>query len=107
LSHGKGSPVENFCRAREQEAGEEFVVAGEPEPRAFDVKEPETGNEARQRECVDHELGNGFVGARIGLVVKDVDRAVADLQEVDVPGDVARTVILTDSSMFSRITKSR
>lgn len=72
--------------------GKKPLVAGFIEPRAFDVKEPEARDEARQGECVDAELGDGFVGARIGLVVEDMDRAVADLQEVDVPGDVARLV---------------
>ena len=62
------------CRARQQEAREEFVVAGFIEPRAFDVKEPKTRNEARQRECVNRQLRDGFVRARIGLGPRESGR---------------------------------
>ena len=78
--------------AAQQTPGREFVVAGFVEPRALDVRENEAGHEAREGERVNGELRDGFVGARIGLVIEDVDRAVADLQEVDVSGDVSRLV---------------
>ena len=41
----------------------------------------------RERERVDRELRERLVGARIGFVVEDVDRAVPNLQEVDMAGD--------------------
>ena len=78
--------------ARQQQTREEFVVTIFVEPRAFDVEEPEAGDKARQGKRIDSQLRNGLVGARIGLVVKDVDRAVAGLQEVDVARDVTRLV---------------
>ena len=38
----------------------------------------------------NRELGDGFVRAGIRLVIKDMDGAVAGLQEVDMPGDMTR-----------------
>ena len=76
----------------QQLAREEFVVAGFIEPCALDIKEPEAGNEARERERIDRQLRDGLVRAGIRLVVEYVDRAVAGLQEVDVSGDMARLV---------------
>ena len=75
---------------REAEAGgggEEFVVAVFVEPGALDVEELETGNEAREGEGIDGELRDWLVGAGVGLVVEDMDRAIADLQKVDMSGD--------------------
>ena len=43
----------------------------------------------RQRERVDRELRERLVGRRVWLVVKDADRSVADLHEIDVAGDDA------------------
>ena len=68
------------------------------EPGADKVIEPEA---CASRECqgIDHELSDGLflVGAR--LVVEDVDRAVADLEHVDVPSQrgVGRDCHLTHS----------
>jgi hypothetical protein len=59
------------------------------EPRAFDVKQFETGHKARQRERVDGELCNWSVGARVGFVIEYMNRAVACPQEIDVDGDGA------------------
>lgn len=68
---------------------EEFVVAVFIEPGAFDIEERETRQEACQGEGIDAELGDGFVGARVGLVIEDVNGAVARLQEVNVTGDAS------------------
>ena len=79
-------------RPREQKAWRKLVVAVFVKPGAFDVEESQARHEARQRECVNGELRDRLVGARIGLVVEDVDRAVARLQEIDMSSDEARFV---------------
>src|ERR1035441_5962344 len=49
----RGAPPVRFCRARKQQAGEEFVITFFIKPAAFYIEEPDAGNEARQRERVD------------------------------------------------------
>ena len=73
-------------RMGEHGAREEFAVLVLVEPRALDIEETQPG-EPGQRECVDRELREGAVRARVGLVVKDMHRAVAHLQKVDMAGD--------------------
>jgi hypothetical protein len=70
----------------------ELVVTAFVEPGAGYVEQLQAGNEARQRERVNGKLGDGFVGARVRLVVEDVDGAVADLQKIDMSCDEARVV---------------
>ena len=70
-----------------QNSREKFAILFFVEPRALDVEEFETGNEARQRERVDRELRDRPIGAGVGLIVEDVDGAVAYLKKVDVSGD--------------------
>ena len=41
----------------------------------------------REGERIEGQLRERLSGGRVGFVVKDVDRAVADLQEVDMAGD--------------------
>ena len=47
----------------------------------------------REGERVDRELRERLVGPCVGLVIQDVDRAVPDLQEVDVSSDDAGCVV--------------
>src|SRR5687768_15151051 len=72
---------------REEQSRKELAVFLLVEPRAFDVEEVKTGNEARERERVDRQLRDRLVGARVGLVVKDMHGAVAHLQEINMAGD--------------------
>ena len=66
--------------------GMELEVMAVIEPGAGEVKEAQAGA-ARERQGIDHELGDRpFVdGAR--FVVEDMDTAVADLEDIDVAGD--------------------
>ena len=41
---------------------------------------------ARERQRIDHELGDGFFLGSAGFVVEDVDAAVSELEYVNVPG---------------------
>ena len=63
-----------------------FKVVVLVEPRADEVIETQAGA-SRQRQGVDHELGDRFLLIRAGLVVENVDFAVSDLQDVNVTGD--------------------
>jgi hypothetical protein len=71
-------------------SGKEFGVLVFVEPRALDVEQPQSWDEARERQCVDRELRDRFVRAGVRLVVEDVDSAVPDLEEVEVAGNDAR-----------------
>ena len=71
----------------EQCTRKEFAVFFFVEPRAFDVEEPEAGDQTGQRERVDRELCDRPIDAGIRLVIQDVHGAVAHLKEVDVAGD--------------------
>ena len=75
---------------REQRARKELVVFFLVEPGAFEVEELQAGHADGERERVDRELRDRLVGARIGLVIEDVDGVVPDLQKVDMAGDGAR-----------------
>ena len=70
---------------RQQKAREKFVITTFVEPRACDVEQLEARHQAREREGVDGELGNRFVGTGVGLIVEDMNGAVAHLQKIDVP----------------------
>lgn len=63
----------------------ELVVVMFIEPGADEIEEPKA-RAPGESERVDHELRDGSLQTRVGLVVKDVHRAVTDLQYVDVPG---------------------
>lgn len=65
--------------------GEELIVVVFIEPGAGEVIQAQAGAPG-ERQRVNHKLGDGSLPHGLGLVVKDVDRAVADLQEVDVAG---------------------
>jgi hypothetical protein len=56
------------------------------EPRALDIDQFQPGHEARKRQRINGKLGDRFLG-RVRLVVEGVHRAVAHLQEIDVPGN--------------------
>src|SRR5438552_3050400 len=75
--------------ADEERTWEELAILLLVEPGAFDVEELEAGDQAREGERVDCQLGNRLVRASIRLVVQDVYGAVAHLQEIDVSGDRA------------------
>ena len=82
---------ESFLRATAQQAPRrELVVAGLVEPCASEIRESEARREAREGERVNRKLRYGFVGAGVGLVVEDMDRAVPHLQEIDVSRDESR-----------------
>ena len=72
--------------AREDGAREELAVLALVEPRALEIEERNAG-QVREGERIEGELGERLPGGRVGLVVENVDRAVADLQEVDMAGD--------------------
>ena len=74
----------------QQRPRRELVVAGLVEPCTSDIRESEAGHEAGQRESVNPKLRDGLVRAGVGLVVEDMDRAVARLQEIDVARDESR-----------------
>jgi hypothetical protein len=54
----------------------------------------------RERERIEGELRERLPGDRVGFVVEDVDRAVADLQEVDMAGDGARLALRRGGRWF-------
>jgi len=54
----------------------------------------------RERERTEGELGERLPGGRIGFVVENVDRAVPDLQEVDMAGDRARLAVRRGGRCF-------
>ena len=61
------------------------------EPRALDIKKAKA-SEPRECKRIERELRDWLIGARVGLVVEDVDGAVAHLKKVDVTGKDARPV---------------
>ena len=63
-------------------SGKELAVLVFVEPRALGVEQPQSRDEARERQCVDRELCDRFIRAGVRLVVEDVNSAVPDLQEV-------------------------
>ena len=73
----------------DKRAGEEFAVLLLVEPRALDIKKP-NASQARQGKGVERELRDRLIRSGVGLVIKDVDSAVAHLKEVDVAGEDAR-----------------
>jgi hypothetical protein len=88
----RSTPNATWCERpapREDGPREELAVVGLVEPRALKVEERDAGH-VREGKRVDRELRERLVGARVRLVVEDVDRAVPDLQEIDVAGDDAR-----------------
>jgi hypothetical protein len=77
-----------WLTAREDFAREELAMLMLIEPRALEIERRNAG-ELRERECVDRRLRERLVGDRAGLIVEDVDRAIAHLHEIDVAGDSA------------------
>src|SRR5271166_4836463 len=78
--------------AREDGAGEELAVLALVKPRALEIEERDAG-QVRERERIEGELGERLPCGCVGFVVEDVDRAVANLQEVDMAGDRARLAL--------------
>ena len=76
-------------RVRKQRAGKELAVLLLVEPRALDIEEPQS-RQARERQRIERELRDRLVGPRVRLVIKNMDGAVAHLEEVDVAGEDAR-----------------
>lgn len=72
-----------------QRAGKELVAFVFVEPCTLNVEEFEAGHAHGERERVDRELRDGLVGARVGLVIKNVHGAVSNLQKVEMSGDRA------------------
>ena len=66
--------------------GIELEVVTIVEPGTGEVKETQAGA-AREREGIDHELGNRPLMDGARFVVEDMDAAIADLQHVNVAGD--------------------
>ena len=77
-----------FGVARKDGARKEFAVLIFVKPRAFEIEQRNAG-EVRERERIDRELREWFVGRRVRFVIEDVDRSVAYLHEIDVAGDDA------------------
>ena len=75
---------------REERAWKELVVFVFVEPCTFDVEEFEARHADGERECIDRELRDRLVSARIGFVIKDVHGIVTHLQKVSVSRDAAR-----------------
>jgi len=73
----------------EKRARKELAVLLLVEPRALDIKEPQS-HKARERERIERELRDRLVGARVRLVIKNMNGTIADLEEVDVAGEDAR-----------------
>ena len=73
------APRQNF-------AWKKFTIFVFIEPSAFYVEEMEPG---QLQECqrVKCEPEDRLVGARIRLIIEDVDGAIADLQKINVAGD--------------------
>ena len=71
--------------------GVELEVVTVIKPRAGEVKETQA-SASRERQRIDHELGNGPLVDGTRFVVEDVDAAVADLQDIDVAGDRSSSV---------------
>ena len=89
-SKGTGGVSNRLRRsARQQRAREKLAVFLLVEPRTLDVEELEAGDEARQRERIDRELGDRSIGASVRLIVEDVHGAIAHLEKVDVSGEAA------------------
>ena len=95
----------------EQRARKKLTIFLLVKPRALDVEQFEARYQARQRERIDRQLRDWFVGVRIGLVIKNVHGAVAHLRKVDVTGDrsIGRTHIFLLSGLgwFSRTRRLR
>jgi hypothetical protein len=64
--------------------GKECKVVLLIKPRAREVIEPQSGSSGK-RQGVDYELGDRLFAHRVWLVVKDMDMAVADLEEFSTP----------------------
>jgi len=63
------------------------------EPRTFDVKQL-SAREMGERERINSELGDRLIRPGIGLVIKNVQGAVPDLEKIEVPGDGAARACL-------------
>ena len=79
--------------SRQQRSRKKFAILLLVEPRAFDIEQAQAGQPS-ERKRIQGQLRDRFIGARVGLVVEDVHRAVADLDEIDVAGEDARLVAL-------------
>ncbi len=67
----------------------ELVIMILIEPCALEIKQPQAGC-AAQRQCIERELLDGFVGLCIRFVIKNVDRTVPDLEEINVASERCR-----------------
>src|SRR5208283_1892912 len=85
--------------AGEDGGREKFAVLALVKPRALEIEERDAG-QVREGERVERQLGERFAGGRLGFVVEDVDRAVANLQEVDMAGDRARLAVRRGGRCF-------
>jgi len=65
--------------------GIKFVIMLFVKPRAFEFKQPQSG-QARHGQSVPCQLFNGLFFVGIWLVVQQMDLAVSDLDEIDVAG---------------------
>src|SRR5205814_745404 len=77
-------------RTSKEGAREELAILVLVEPRALDVEQPQSGDEARERQCINRELCDRPVRAGVRLVIEDMDGAVPDLEKVEMTGDDAR-----------------
>ena len=71
--------------------GVELEVVTVIKPRAGEVKETQA-SASRERQGIDHELGDRPLVDGARFIVKHVDAAVADLQNIDVAGDRGSSV---------------
>jgi hypothetical protein len=58
------------------------------EPGTFDIEQPKP-REAGECECIQRQLRDRLVGARVWLVIKNMNGAIADLDEVYMAGEDA------------------
>ena len=75
-----------LASTRKNGARKKFAILLLIEPGAFEIEQRDAG-ELRERKRVNRKLREGLVGGRVGFVIEDVDRAISDLETVDVAGD--------------------
>src|SRR3546814_11166405 len=71
--------------------GIKLIIIVLVEPGADNIEQLDPGA-PRDGEGIDHELGDGLLLVGAGLVVEDMDLAVADLKHVDMAGGCGRAI---------------
>jgi hypothetical protein len=99
----------SLCCATSGEHGarEELAILLFVKPRALDVEEFETGNEPCESEGVNRELGERTIRSSPGLIIEDVHRAVAHLEEINVAGDRTRRRRIVGNELDAMVSLQR